>query len=98
MLREETEKAVFLHTQPELSCDGWADGVDLVQLNLNKTKEYPQKNKGMFTRCVLWASLTFTVGISDVPLAETGNSYTTKGKWPLNKLHSSPHVCLCLYE
>lgn len=23
-------KAVFVHTQPELSCDGWTDGVDLV--------------------------------------------------------------------
>lgn len=32
-----------MHTQPELSCDGWTDGE--IFFNLNKTKEDPQKHK-----------------------------------------------------
>lgn len=89
-------KAVFVHTQLELSCDGWTD--EEILFDLNKTKRGSRKTQAMSTCRVPWASLTFTVGISDVHLSETGNSYTTKRKWLLYKLHSTLHVCLCLCD
>lgn len=66
----------------------------LIQIKL---KEDPEKPK-QCSHTEFPGRLTFTVGISDVHLSETGNSYTTKGKWPVNKLHSSLHVCLCLCD
>lgn len=91
-------KAVFVHTQPELSCDGWTDGVHLVERNLNKTKEHPQKTKTKWCshaefsgRLSLspWGFLMSLYQKQEIVTQQKGS-----GLW-ISCIHL--HMCVCVY-